>query len=138
MRASVFRTLGLRRKPIVNVFKRHQINIKPNLDGSRSWEAPSFKLTQLGCNNECQEGAKLSEHAFADAIDVMGFGFEKAKAFQVSPRTPETPEGRFQAAIRSEACRHFTTVLGPGSDGSHEDHLHLDLRSRNKGFRICQ
>ena len=60
MRASVFRTLGLRRKPIVNVFKRHQINIKPNLDGSRSWETPSFKLTQLGCNNECQEGAKLN------------------------------------------------------------------------------
>jgi len=60
MRASVFRTLGLRRKPIVNVFKRHQINIKPNLDGSRSWETPSFKLTQLGCNNECREGAKLN------------------------------------------------------------------------------
>ena len=60
MRASVFRPLGLRREPIVNVFKRHQINIKPNLDGSRSWEAPSFKLTQLGCNNECREGAKLN------------------------------------------------------------------------------
>src|SRR4029079_1888246 len=60
MRASVFRTLGLRRKPIVNVFKRHQINIKPNLDGSRSWETPSFTLIQLGCNNECQEGAKLN------------------------------------------------------------------------------
>ena len=60
MRASVFRPLGLRREPIVNVFKRHQINIKPNLDGSRSWETPSFKLIQLGCNNECQEGAKLN------------------------------------------------------------------------------
>jgi creatinine deaminase len=60
MRASVFRPLGLRREAIVNVFKRHQINIKPNLDGSRSWETPSFKLTQLGCNNECQEGAKLN------------------------------------------------------------------------------
>ena len=60
MRASVFRPLGLRREPVVNVFKRHQINIKPNLDGPRSWETPAFKLTQLGCNNECQEGAKLN------------------------------------------------------------------------------
>ena len=60
MRASVFRPLGLQREPVVNVFKRHQINIKPNLDGPRSWETPSFKLIQLGCNNECQEGAKLN------------------------------------------------------------------------------
>jgi hypothetical protein len=29
-------------------------------------------------------------------------------------------------------------VLGPGSDGYHEEHIHLDLAERSHGFRICQ
>ncbi len=96
-----------------------------------------------GTSYECrsrnrQEGAKMSEHAFANAVDIVGFEFDRLKSYHVGPHAAETPEGRFQSAIRAEACRHFTTVLGPGSDGSHEDHLHLDLRSRNKGVQLCQ
>jgi len=30
------------------------------------------------------------------------------------------------------------TVLGPGSDGYHEEHIHLDLAERHNGYRICQ
>jgi hypothetical protein len=29
-------------------------------------------------------------------------------------------------------------VLGPGSDGYHEDHIHLDLMERRGNYRICQ
>jgi hypothetical protein len=29
-------------------------------------------------------------------------------------------------------------VLGPGSDGYHEEHIHLDQAERRNGFRICQ
>jgi hypothetical protein len=29
-------------------------------------------------------------------------------------------------------------VLGPGSDGYHENHVHLDLLERRSGYRICQ
>jgi hypothetical protein len=35
-------------------------------------------------------------------------------------------------------CARFTTVLGPGSDWYHEDHVHLDLAERRSGYRICQ
>ena len=35
-------------------------------------------------------------------------------------------------------CARFTTVLGPGSDGYHEDHIHLDLMERRNNYRICQ
>ena len=35
-------------------------------------------------------------------------------------------------------CARFTTVLGPGSDWYHEDHVHLDLAERRNGYRICQ
>ena len=30
------------------------------------------------------------------------------------------------------------TVLGPGSDGYHEDHIHLDLMERHNNYKICQ
>ena len=29
-------------------------------------------------------------------------------------------------------------MLGPGSDGYHESHIHLDLAVRSHGYRICQ
>src|SRR3712207_7448047 len=41
-----------------------------------------------------------------------------------------SPEASFQSAIQKAACPIFNTVLGPGSDAAHGDHLHLDLRER--------
>jgi hypothetical protein len=35
-------------------------------------------------------------------------------------------------------CGRFTTVLGPGSDGYHETHIHVDLAERRGGYRMCQ
>ena len=32
----------------------------------------------------------------------------------------------------------FSTVLGPGSDGYHENHIHVDLAERRGGYRMCQ
>lgn len=101
------------------------------------------KKVLIGTSYECRgqnrdAAAKLSEHAFANAVDVMGFAFEKGPTLNVTMRGDDTPEGRFQAAVRSGACTYFNTVLGPGSDPSHSDHLHLDKRERKAGMRICQ
>ena len=41
-------------------------------------------------------------------------------------------------AIRSSACERFMTVLGPGSDGYHEEHVHLDLEPRRNDYKICE
>ena len=30
------------------------------------------------------------------------------------------------------------TVLGPGSDGYHEEHIHLDLAERRNNYKVCQ
>jgi hypothetical protein len=97
----------------------------------------------IGTSYECRgqnrrAGAKLSEHAFAAAVDVMGFALGPGKTVTVGSLPPETPESRFLAAVRSGACRYFSTVLGPGSDPEHATHLHLDLRVRKAGYRICQ
>ena len=40
--------------------------------------------------------------------------------------------------VLHSVCSRFTTVLGPGSDWYHEDHIHLDLMERRNNYRICQ
>lgn len=97
---------------------------------------------RIGGSYECRgrnrvAGAKLSEHAFANAVDIMGVEFDRGPAFIVTFQKPGSPEERFQAAIREQACARFRTVLGPGSDASHHDHIHLDLRAR-RGGGYCQ
>jgi hypothetical protein len=44
----------------------------------------------------------------------------------------------FQDAVRGAACMDFSTVLGPGSNASHADHLHLDIIARTSGYRLCE
>ncbi|WP_375408105.1 extensin family protein [uncultured Methylobacterium sp.] len=82
--------------------------------------------------------AKLSEHALANAIDVMGYGFSNRAPIRVGASAAGTPEASFQAVVQAKACGFFRTVLGPGSDAAHANHLHLDERERNAGHRLCQ
>jgi hypothetical protein len=44
----------------------------------------------------------------------------------------------FRETLRKSACARFNTVLGPGSDGYHENHVHVDLAERRGGYRMCQ
>lgn len=82
---------------------------------------------------------EISEHGFGNAVDIVVFGFEGRAPLAVKPRTGDAgmPEA-FQRAVRAGACLHFTTVLGPGSDAYHDDHLHMDLAERSSGYRLCQ
>lgn len=80
-------------------------------------------------------GAKLSEHAKGNAIDVRAFILSDGRALAL---TDVKVAKDFRDEIRGSACRRFTTVLGPGSDSSHESHIHLDLIERRGGFRMCQ
>ena len=81
------------------------------------------------------KGAKLSEHATGGAIDISGFRLSDGhNLLLTSPAEPKS----LRAQVRESACGAFTTVLGPGSDGYHETHVHLDRRERKAGYRICQ
>ena len=44
----------------------------------------------------------------------------------------------WREGIRASACARFSTVLGPGSDGDHEEHIHLDLAERHAGYKMCE
>lgn len=84
-------------------------------------------------------GRRLSEHAVGNAVDVMGFIFDDDTVLRVEPRADAgTIEEAFQRSVRGGACLDFTTVIGPGTDEAHADHLHLDIKKRRGGYRICQ
>ncbi|MEM7566123.1 MAG: extensin family protein [Pseudomonadota bacterium] len=83
-------------------------------------------------------GAKLSEHATGNGVDIMAFAFADRARIPVAAVDETRPEARFLADIRAGACTLFTTVLGPGSDPAHANHFHLDLRVRKNDYRICQ
>ncbi|AWV17011.1 MULTISPECIES: extensin family protein [Methylobacterium] len=82
--------------------------------------------------------AKLSEHAFANAADIMGFAFAGRASISVKAMPDGSEEAQFLGAVRTKACGFFRTVLGPGSNAAHANHLHVDQRERNAGHRLCE
>jgi hypothetical protein len=88
-----------------------------------------------------QSGARLSEHAFGNALDVMAFVLADGREVTVLKGWRGTPqEQEFLREVFVGACRHFATVLGPGADMFHHDHFHIDLaRHDPRGERrICK
>jgi hypothetical protein len=88
-----------------------------------------------------QRGAKLSEHSFGNAIDVMAFRLLDGREVTILRgwRGPPEEQG-FLREVFLGACDRFSTVLGPGADAFHYDHLHLDLaRHDPRGERrVCK
>ncbi len=80
-------------------------------------------------------GAPLSEHGRANALDIRGLRLADGRSISLTDR--EVPRGTRESILHS-VCARFMTVLGPGSDGYHEDHIHLDLMERRNNYRICQ
>ncbi|MBV6658999.1 MAG: extensin family protein [Devosiaceae bacterium] len=81
-----------------------------------------------------QPGARMSEHSFGRAIDVRAITLASGRQWSVAPRSGGSADARFQARVRQAACGPFRTVLGPGSDGFHTDHLHFDLAERRSTY----
>jgi hypothetical protein len=80
-------------------------------------------------------GAPLSEHGRANALDVRAFKLANGQSISLTDRTASR---EVRENVLHSVCARFTTVLGPGSDGYHEDHIHLDLMQRRNNYKICQ
>lgn len=80
---------------------------------------------------------KLSEHAFGNALDIARFTLSGGTSVDVEPAPPEK-NAKFLNTVRKAACGPFKTVLGPGSDADHAQHLHFDLAPRKNGGTFCQ
>ena len=79
--------------------------------------------------------AKLSEHGKGNAIDVRALILADDRRLELTDETVAKP---LREALRDSACHRFTTVLGPGADSYHSNHIHLDILERTHGSRICQ
>ena len=91
-----------------------------------------------------QPGARLSEHAFGNAVDVSGFTLADGRRIDIVKewKAEGTQESAFLHEVHAGACQTFTTVLGPGADVFHYNHIHIDLARHgrtNTGLRhICK
>jgi hypothetical protein len=80
---------------------------------------------------------RLSEHAFGNALDISAFKLSGGTTIAVEPTPPEK-NGLFLGQVRGAACGPFKTVLGPGSNADHAEHLHFDLAPRRNGGTVCE
>ena len=82
--------------------------------------------------------ARISEHAFGNALDISAFTLADGRRISVKDGWRGMPEDQgFLRDIQGAACELFTTVLAPGSNVYHYDHIHVDLMRRSSGRAIC-
>lgn len=101
---------------------------------------PALRSVETYDDFECrgrnrQNGGKLSEHGKGNAVDVRGFTLADNRFVGLTDMAAPTA---LRAELRQAACARFSTVLGPGSDGYHEAHIHLDLIERRHDYRMCR
>jgi hypothetical protein len=80
-------------------------------------------------------GALISEHGKGNALDIRAVTLTNGKSHELTDIAVAKP---MRERLKASACARFTTVLGPASDGFHENHIHVDLAERRSGYRICQ
>lgn len=120
--------------------------VKNNVQPAMTIAMPGRRVTGIvtGSTYACRlrnnaSSGKVSEHARGNAIDVAAFTLDNGETLAMSPRQEDsTLEGAFQRTATASACLYFSTVLAPGSDAAHEDHLHLDVLERRNGYRYCR
>jgi hypothetical protein len=103
-----------------------------------------LRAVRTGPGYECRNrngatNGKLSAHAEGKAIDISGFELSSGKFIPIKPDGDETMRNVVDT-VRTAACGWFTTVLGPGADAAHTDHLHIDMAPHGTSdrYRICQ
>ncbi|KXG86147.1 extensin family protein [Agrobacterium bohemicum] len=95
--------------------------------------------TYICRNRNSAETGKMSEHAKGNAVDIATLTFDKGEPLVMKSRGEDgTMEGAFQRTVTTAACLFFRTVLSPGSDATHQDHLHMDVLERKGGYLYCR
>lgn len=92
-----------------------------------------------GMNN--QTDAQLSEHSFGNALDIGGFVLADGRQITLVQDwwRGEEQARAFLMDIHRGSCERFSTVLSPGSNAFHYNHIHVDLAMHGRsGRRICK
>jgi hypothetical protein len=103
---------------------------------------PVVEITQIsayscrGMNGD--PNASISEHAFGNALDIAAFTLADGRKVTVQYGWRGAPEEQaFLHDVQAAACDQFTTVLAPGSNAFHYNHMHVDLMRRRSGHHAC-
>jgi hypothetical protein len=79
------------------------------------------------CRSMRQYKGILSQHAFANAIDVSGFELADGRSINVERDWKGSEsKSKFLKTIASKACKSFRVSVSPDSDANHFNHLHWD------------
>ena len=83
--------------------------------------------------------ARISEHAFGNALDIAEFELADGRKVSVQYGWHGAPEEQgFLRDVQAAACEEFSTVLAPGANIYHYNHIHVDLMRRSSGRSICE
>ncbi len=82
----------------------------------------------------------LSQHAYANAVDVFAFVTDDGRKVSVlTGWNGNADEQKFLRHLHKEACGRFGTVLGPAYNREHANHFHFDMAaSRMNGTPFCR
>jgi hypothetical protein len=78
-------------------------------------------------------------HAKGIAIDLPSITLADRRRIEIGHEA-NSAEALFVRTMRQAACGWFTTVLGPGTDAAHAEHLHFDVlrHGASDNYRICE
>lgn len=98
------------------------------------------QISAYSCRGMVGAGTShVSEHAFGNALDIAGFVLADGRKISVKDGWRGSPEEQgFLHDVQLFACETFTTVLAPGYNAAHYDHIHVDLMRRASGRRPCR
>lgn len=100
-----------------------------------------IKAIHQGSSYSCRRIAgsgSLSEHGKGNALDIMRVELNNGKKIGVKKKGLFAFRERgLLNNVRGDACKYFSTVLGPGYNYDHRDHFHFDIASRRKGRVSC-
>jgi len=82
-----------------------------------------------------RDHAAMSEHAAANAIDIIGFVTRDGRKITVTKNwNGEDESATFLHEVRDGACPYFKAVLSPDFNAAHRTHFHLDMGR----FKVCR
>jgi hypothetical protein len=97
------------------------------------------QISSYSCRQMVGAGPHISEHAFGNALDIAGFILADGRKVMVKTGWNGRPEeAGFLHDVQGAACGVFTTVLAPGYNKYHYDHIHVDLMRRASGRTPCR
>jgi hypothetical protein len=128
--------------PVVSVLNRF-VSDRVQPAAARWFGQPVVEIKQIsayscrGMNGNPR--ANISEHAFGNALDIAAFTLADGRKVTVKEGWHGPPEEQgFLHDVQGAACEMFTTILAPGSNAYHHDHIHVDLMRHASGRVICE